>query len=70
MELNLQEFSSVHSFVSNYKEKIGKLNILICNAGTAMKGTNADKQGYSVAFKVNYLVYINQYSLLESFSLN
>lgn len=58
MELNLQEFSSVHSFVSNYKEKIGKLNILICNAGTAMKGTNADKQGYSVAFKVNYLVYL------------
>lgn len=55
MELDLEKTESVRNFVEEYKKDHKSLNILVLNAGTAMKGTNKGDDGISVTFKVNYL---------------
>lgn len=54
MPLNLESFASVRSFAQQYASEIGRLQLLINNAGTR-EACRLTEDGIEVAFQVNYL---------------
>jgi NAD(P)-dependent dehydrogenase (short-subunit alcohol dehydrogenase family) len=55
MTLDLNDFASVKSFASSFKEKHSKLDFLINNAGIMMPPFQKTKDGFESQFGVNYL---------------
>ena len=57
MKLELSDLDSVRHFADEFRAKIGKLDILINNAGLESKNYKESKQGYELTFAVNYLAH-------------
>lgn len=55
MYLDLQDQSSIHSFVKEYKNKYNTLSILILNETIQSSQLNTTKEGFESQFGVNYL---------------
>ncbi|MHA2252359.1 MAG: SDR family NAD(P)-dependent oxidoreductase, partial [Candidatus Kariarchaeaceae archaeon] len=55
MELDLGSFSSVRSFVKNFKEKYDQLDGLVNNAGIMIPPEGKTEDGFETQFGVNHL---------------
>jgi len=71
MPLDLADFGSVRSFAAAYKERCGKLDILINNAGVmALPTRHVTAQGYEQQFGVNFLGHFLLTALLLTTLMN
>ncbi len=64
MQLDLQDFSSVQSFVKAYKAKYEKLDILLNNAGIMMTPYTKTKEGYESQLGTNHFGHFKLTGLL------
>src|ERR1700722_11307354 len=55
MECDLRSFESVRNFVKLYDREEKRLDVLICNAGTAWAPDLITKDGFNTVMQVNYL---------------
>jgi NAD(P)-dependent dehydrogenase (short-subunit alcohol dehydrogenase family) len=55
LSVDYSELSSIHRLVTNIRDRFGKIDILICNAGIVPKKSRKTPQGLEEMFMVNYL---------------
>jgi NAD(P)-dependent dehydrogenase (short-subunit alcohol dehydrogenase family) len=55
MLLNLADLNDIRRFVTEFKNKYGKLNILINNAGVILPGRHETVDGFELQFGVNHI---------------
>jgi len=53
--LDLTDFGSIRTFAIEYKEKVGKLDVLINNAGVMVPPLSYTKDGHEMQFGTNHL---------------
>ena len=55
MELDLSSFNSIESFAEKFRQKYGRLDILINNAGVICDTRRYSEQGFEMTMGVNYI---------------
>lgn len=55
LHVDLSDFNSIKNFISEVKSKIGKIDVLICNAAVVVSEARKTKVGLDEMFTVNYL---------------
>lgn len=55
MPVDFSDIPSIHRLVKNIRDQVGKIDILICNAGIVPKKSRKTPQGLEQMFMVNYL---------------
>lgn len=55
LHVDLSDFESIKNFISEVKSKIGKIDVLICNAAVVVSEARKTKAGLDEMFTVNYL---------------
>jgi len=55
LHVNLSDFNSIKNLISEVKSKIGKIDVLICNAAVVVSEARKTAAGLDEMFTVNYL---------------
>jgi len=55
LHVDLSDFNSIKTLISEVKSKIGKIDVLICNAAVVVSEARKTKIGFDEMFTVNYL---------------
>jgi NAD(P)-dependent dehydrogenase (short-subunit alcohol dehydrogenase family) len=55
LQVDLSDFNSIKNLISEVKLKIGKIDVLICNAAVVVNEARKTKIGFDEMFTVNYL---------------
>ncbi|ESO97564.1 hypothetical protein LOTGIDRAFT_181561 [Lottia gigantea] len=58
MELDLASFAATKRFIEAFKARNCKLNVLVCNAGIAVKSKELTEDGYEMMLQANYLSHL------------
>jgi NAD(P)-dependent dehydrogenase (short-subunit alcohol dehydrogenase family) len=55
LQVDLSDFNSIKNLISEVRSKIGKIDVLICNAAVVVSEARKTKAGFDEMFTVNYL---------------
>jgi NAD(P)-dependent dehydrogenase (short-subunit alcohol dehydrogenase family) len=63
--MELDSFDSIRQGVADFLDRVGGLDVLICNAGVMMSPEGRTKDGFETQFGVNYLSHFLLFQLLR-----